>query len=114
MSQQVDLDAGAREFVDPPVLVTADHDITADPFSVGLGTYSAPPVTWLGANDPAVLLTHPTPQQVQVTVLIGDTVKPATGAYWLWVRMTDNPEILLERSPAGRVLVINSGTVTYT
>jgi hypothetical protein len=114
MSQTINIDAGDREYVDPPLLVTADHDISSDTVSVGLGTWSVAPTTWLASSDPAALVTHPTTSSVQATLLIGGTVRPAAGVYWLYVRIVDQSETLIERSPYRRIVVTNTGSVTYT
>lgn len=112
MSQYINIDAGEVEYCDPPILITADHDISGDTVQMGLGGYTTPPDTWIDSTDPAVLLTRPTPQQVQATLLIGDTIRPAGGTWWLYLRIVDTPEQLNEKS-FSRVVVTNSGTVTY-
>lgn len=115
MPQSINIDSGGREYVDPPLLLTADHDITADTFEVGLAKYSTWPTTWLPSSNAAVLLTRPGTTQAQITLLIGNTIKPASGDYWLCCRMTDvGGEVLLERSIYRRVTVVNTGTVNYT
>lgn len=113
MSQEVNIDAAEVEYCDPPILITADHDITADTIQVGLGSFTTPPVTWIDSSDPSVLINRPTPEQVQVTLLIGDTIRPATGDYWLYARVTDQPEDLIEKGVYRRVHIINTGSVTY-
>lgn len=113
MSQLIDLDGGFRKYVDPPALITADHDISADAIEVGLGGYDVSPTQWLPGSDPAVLVTHPSADQVQVTVLVGDTIRPAGGTYWLHARLTDTPEIVGGVFKQTRVIVVNTGTITY-
>jgi hypothetical protein len=115
MAQIVNIDSGEKEYVDPPQLITATSDISADTFEVGLGSYSTPPTTWLASANAAVLLTRPATTQAQISLLIGNTIKPASGSYWLWTRMTDvGGEVLLEKSVYQRVTVVNTGTVNYT
>jgi hypothetical protein len=113
MSQLIDLDGGFRKFIDPPALITADHDISADSIEVGLGGYVTGPGQWLADSDPAVLVTRPSADQIQVTVLVGDTIRPASGSFWLWARLTDSPEIVGGPFRQTRVIVVNTGTITY-
>lgn len=115
MAQTINLDAGEREYVDPPQLITANSDISADTIEIGLGSYSTPPTTWLASSNAAVLMTRPATTQIQITMLIGNTIRPAAGTYWMWTRLTDvGGEVLLGKSVYRRITVTNSGAVNYT
>lgn len=115
MAQTVNIDSGEKEYVDPPQLITATSDISTDTIEIGLGSYSTPPATWLASGNADVLLTRPASTQIQITMRIGNTIKPAAGSYWLWTRLTDTGgEVLLEKSVYQRVTVVNTGTVNYT
>jgi hypothetical protein len=115
MPQTVNIDAGEREYVDPPQLITATSDISTDTVEIGLGSWSTVPATWLPSSNAAVLLTRPATTQIQVTMLVGNTIRPASGDYWLYTRLTDTGgEVLIQKSTYRRVTVVNTGTVNYT
>lgn len=113
MPQSIDIDAGEIEYVDPPMVITANADISGDRMFLGLGSYYGKPTTWIPSTDPAVLLTQLTPSQVQATLLVGGTVKPAGGRYWLYAKLEDNPEIIEPRFDTRSIQVVYTGTPTY-
>lgn len=92
MTQEINTSqaAGGREYT-WATTITADHDIHADTVQVSLGSY-AEPGTWVApSTDPA----QSNPNQRVVSLLIDNEIAP--GDYWLWVRITDSPEIVPRR-----------------
>lgn len=99
VGQTIDVSAGAVEYT-YPVTITASPkadglpvDISADLVQVSLGGFSEPG-SWVNAD----LTEHPTTAQAVVQLLVGGTLKPAVGTYWLWVKVTDSPEVIPRRS----------------
>lgn len=91
--QTIDLTAGAIEYTWPLTLIeTTGKDITADTIQLSLGGYEAP-ATWQAPDTD----TAPVVSQRVVQLLVGDTLTPAPGAYWLWSQIVDNPEIVPRR-----------------
>ena len=111
LPQIINFDQSEQEYGDPPLLLTADHDITGDSIEVGFGDWDSVD-QWVPASDPDVLVTQVTSQSVQATILFGRTYRPAAGDYWMRVRLTDSPEVLVAKSTYQRVRIINTGTVT--
>lgn len=107
----INFDDGAIEYIDPPVLLTADHDISTDTIEVGLGGWDSVD-EWIPSSDPDVLTSRPLNQSVQATLLLGGDRRPAEGDYWLRVRLTDNPEVVPAKS-VERVRILNSGVVNW-
>lgn len=82
--------AGAIEYT-WPTTITADHDIHSDTVQVSLGT-AAEPGSWVA---PTI---DPPQNDVKtrvVKLLVNNSTEP--GTYWLWVRLTDNPEVVPRR-----------------
>lgn len=88
--------AGAVEYT-WPTTITADHDISADTVQVSLGSYSEP-ASWV-TPDVDDAQTDVNTRVVQK--LVTSAVNP--GTYYLWVRLTDNPEVVPRR---GHKLVV--------
>lgn len=107
MTQIVDIDAGGIELTLPIFFTdTKMSDITDDQVEVSLGTYAAP-TDWVTPDS----ITRPTDDSVSAQLLIGGDLKPAAGDYWVWMRLTDDPERIPRRG-INRVRVVNSGDVT--
>jgi hypothetical protein len=87
VTQTVFVSAGAAKYVGAKISDKNGDDISADPVSMSLGTYTTPG-TWV---TPSV----DTPQTDTSTRIVKLLVNSSTplGAYYLWVRITDNPEI---------------------
>lgn len=100
--QTIPLSAGAVEYTLPRT-ISSSTDLTGDTVDVSLGTFDAPGA-WV---SPDVRTTSSAGGVFTVTVklLIGTTLRPGAGDYWLWVRLHDAPEVLPERTP-GRIRII--------
>lgn len=92
MTQTVLVTDAAIEYTWPTTLTElAGADISGDAVAIGLGTWTDPPAVW--ADNPVI--THPTPSSVTVQMLIDSSIAP--GTYYVWVRVTDSPEIVPRR-----------------
>jgi hypothetical protein len=80
--------AGAEKYVGGTVTELTGKDISAATFQIALGSIAAPPTTW---SVPDVSVAGTTAAQRVVKLLVTNTTPP--GTYWVWVRVTDNPEI---------------------
>lgn len=70
------------------------RDISADTVRLSLGSVAHPGGTWLTPDlDPA----QSVKSQRVVQLLIGSTLKPASGDYVLWSKVTDGPEVVVRR-----------------
>ena len=79
--------AGGIEYASALVTETTGLDITNDTFVVGLSTdQNTPPPSWQVPDVQQNVGTN-----VRVKMLIQGQ---APGTYWLWVKVTDNPEII--------------------
>lgn len=95
MSEQtIDLTAGAVEYTWPLTIIeSTGKDISADTVQLSLGSYTEP-ATWQAPDlDPAQTVAS----QRVVQLLVGDTLKPALGSYYLWSQILDDPEIVPRR-----------------
>lgn len=94
--QTIDLRAGSGgvEYT-WPLILTEDNgkDISSDTVQLSLGSYTAPGTWRTPSTDPA----QTTHSQRIVQLLVGTTLTPAAGNYWLWSRITDTPEIVPRR-----------------
>lgn len=92
MPQTVAVSQGAIEYTWPTTITATDgDDITGDTVAVSLGTYTAP-----GAWQAPDTITHPTPSSVVVQILVGAATP--TGSYYLWVKVSDSPEVVPRRA----------------
>lgn len=90
MSQTVNVTAGATEYTWPLTLTEVNGvDISADTVQISLGSYDQP------GDWTAPVADHPTTSSVTVKLLIDDSVD--VGEYWVWVKITDSPEIVPRR-----------------
>jgi len=128
--QSIDLSAGAVEFTYPRTITeTSGEDISGDPVEVSLGSWTEPgewvtpdrltrgTITVLEyrtstgktphGQDGAALADDVLLHWVAVQLMIGDSVKPADGDYWLWTRISPSPEVVPRRT-SGRITIINS------
>lgn len=97
---------GAKLYTWPGVFTSGLHDLTGDLMEVSLGTEDAPG-TWVPSTDPKVLASYTAPNALgestaSVELLVDSATAP--GFYWVWVRLTDHPEVVPE--VVGRVQVI--------
>lgn len=91
---------GAVEYVTGRVTERDGKDLSAAGFEVGLGGSDTPPVVWSEAS--AVSVDGAT---AHVSMLVGAGTALVDRAY-LWVRVTDAPEVLPRRCEGGTVTVI--------
>lgn len=105
--QTIDLTAGAVEMTLPRTITeTSGEDISNDPVVVSLGSWTEPGA-WVtpdrltrGTTEVGDVLQH----WVVVQLLIGGTLKPQVGDYWLWTKITDDPEVVPRRT-SGRITI---------
>lgn len=91
MKQIIHVSAGAAEHTWPTTLTeTTGKDISADQVQISLGTADAPG-TWSSPD----LLDRPTTASVTAAKLVTNAVAP--GTYFVWVKLTDDPEIVPRR-----------------
>lgn len=104
-NQTIDLTLGEVRYTFPRTVTAAPRpdgtptDITTDQVLVALGT-SRQPGAWIAPD----VIEHSSPSTVVVQLLVGGTLKPDPGTYRLWVKISDDPEIVPLLSPD--VLVI--------
>ena len=92
--QTIAVSLGAVEYTWPLTITEATgKDISADTVRLALGGYTAPG-TW---QAPDVDTPQAVKSQRVVQMLIGSTLKPTAGDYWLWFQITDTPEIAPRR-----------------
>jgi hypothetical protein len=91
VSRTIRSSTGGTKYLSAVVTETTGKTITSDTFQVALTLEGANPVTW---QSPDVTQTVTT-SSVRVKLLVGatGTLNPAAGAYYLWVKVTDTPEI---------------------
>lgn len=90
-TQTIAVSNGATEYTWPvTVTETTGKDISGDTVQVSLGTYGAPG-TWTSG-----VLTRPTASSATVKLLVTNTVTP--GTYYVWVKVSDSPEIVPRRA----------------
>ena len=83
----INVTAGGIEYASALITDTTGQDLTAATFQVGLGTNSrTAPAAWQAPDVQESVGTN-----VRVKLLI-DGITP--GRYWLWVKITDTPEII--------------------
>lgn len=88
-----------------PRTLKSSTDITADTVDVALGTLTEPGI-WQ-APDSRNTTSDPVKgvYTVAVAMLIGGTVKPAAGDYWLWVRLHDGTQVI-PAITTGRIRIV--------
>lgn len=91
MSLDVIISSGAAVYVGGTVTETTGKDISADTFMISLGS-DQNPGTWL---TPDVSIAGTSNAQRIVKLLVSPTVPAnlAKGTYWVWVKISDSPEI---------------------
>jgi hypothetical protein len=94
--------AGAAVMVGGTVTEKTLKNISAATFEVVLGSETTPGTTWLTPNVSVQGPDGPHTRVVQLLVNSGNTSK---GVYYLWVRVTDTPEILPLRFPNYQIVV---------
>lgn len=89
-TQTIAVSLGAVEYTWPVTITeTNGKNITGDTVQISLGTYDAPG-TWQ-----AGVVQRPGNSTAVIQLLINNTV--AAGSYWVWVKVTDSPEIVPRR-----------------
>jgi hypothetical protein len=82
----IDTTHGEAEYVVGQVTEKYGKDLTSSTFTVGLGTSTTPPASWVTPGYTTV-----TGPKANVALLVnGSTAKGSD--QWLWVRVVDNPE----------------------
>jgi hypothetical protein len=93
-TQTIELSAGAVERTFPVTITElTGKDISGDPVWLSLGTETLPGA-WV---SPDVDIPQSVKSQRVVQLLVGGVVNPGPGVYWLWSKVTDNPEIVPRR-----------------
>lgn len=87
MPQTINVTAGAARYVGGTITETTGKDISADAVQICLGTASAPG-TW---GTPDVKSVSTDKASVTVKLLVDSSV--TTGTYYVWVKITDTPEV---------------------
>jgi hypothetical protein len=80
--------AGEKQYVGGTVTELTGKDISAATFQIALGDIAIPPTTW---STPDVSVAGASAAQRVVKLLASSTTAP--GTYWVWVRISDNPEV---------------------
>lgn len=92
--QIIDLTNGGCEYTYPLTITeNTGKDISADVIVISLGSPTAPG-TW---QAPDVDPPQANKAQRVVQMLVGATLKPISGTYWLWTKVTDAPETVPRR-----------------
>ena len=116
--QTVSFDVGEREWVpNRPLVMTATIDIPTVTVALGLGGYdekTEAPTTWVTAPNAAVQTDKPSTKSVEGQMFLGDTIRPAAGDWWVYMRVTlPSGEEVVGRYRYERVRIVNSGIVNY-
>jgi hypothetical protein len=92
---------GAKEYAANKVTEANGVDLETATFTVGLGLYATPPATWQAPNAQEVSGSTAT-----VKLLVDDVAQVSAKAQYLWVKVTDNPEVILLRAgvPVGAAI----------
>jgi hypothetical protein len=99
MPRVINVTAGEKEYV--TAVLTGD-DLTGATFSVGLSTSTVtPPGSWTAAD-----LVNSTPTETRVSMLVQGAPMANAARQFLWVRVTDIPEILYLVDPKGVLQVV--------
>lgn len=88
---KINVTQGAKEYVGAKVTDTAGADLSGATFEVALGDYQTPPTTWQTPDGLSV------DDAVATVRLLVDNVDQI-GKGYLWVKVTDNPEVILLRT----------------
>ena len=101
MSQTINLTGGAVEYTFPLTITeVTGKDISANVIQLSLGTDTAVGVWYAPDTDVTQAVTY----QRVVQLLVGMTLAPAVGVYWLWSKVTDAPETVPRRH--GKVTIL--------
>lgn len=93
MTQRINLTAGATEYTWPVTITeTNGADISGGLVQIALGSYTDP-----GPWRIPDVITRPTPSSATVKMLLGNGA-PTAGTYYVWVRVTDTPEVVPRRA----------------
>lgn len=102
-TQTIYVSDGAVEYTWPVTITeTTGKDISAVGVELSLGTYTAPGTWQAPDTDPP----QATKSQRVVQLLVGGTLKPAPGRYYLWTRSADTPEIVEHRVDTSPITIV--------
>lgn len=100
MSDPIYVSKGMAEYVGGKITEKSHKDITAVTIQLALAGPDEPPATgWVDPNVDNALNTYTR----EVKMLINGS--QAVGTFWLWAKITDNPEIIPKRG--SQVIVVD-------
>lgn len=92
-TQQIEVTLGEVQYTWPVVITeTEGKDISTSTIEVSVSTDHRAPGTW---RTPDKDVSGPDNVRA-VQLLVDDTFEP--NSYWIWVRVTDNPEVVIMRA----------------
>lgn len=91
----IDVTRGEKEYVVGKVTEKNGRDLAEATFMVGLGKAALPPTTW---QAPDLLEVN---GAVAVVSLLVDEIAQIGDKQYLWVKVTDNPEVIFLRASSG-------------
>lgn len=94
MTREILKSTGATEQVGGTITEKNGKDLTSTTVEISLGS-ELRPGTW---TTPSVNILGPVNVR-KVTMLVGATPNTPKGEYWVWVKITDTPEIITRRFP---------------
>ena len=89
----IDCANGAVEYLVVDYQDAQHSNITADPVSISLGTYSTPGV-WHAAD---FVQSNGAVWKIRAGLLIGGALTYPAGTYWVWLKVTNSPSVLPRR-----------------
>lgn len=91
MKQIINVSLGAAEYTQPVTITESNGaNISGDSVQISLGSYNAPGA-WVNG-----VLTRPSISSATIKMLVDNSVSP--GVYYVWVKVTDTPEIAPRRA----------------
>lgn len=91
---------GEVEFLTAEITERYHADITGATFELGLGTHE-PPTAWQVAD----VVEFPEPWLAHASLLVNNTFDLGPGQ-WLWYKVSDLPEVLLDRITDAHITLI--------
>jgi len=92
-TQQIEVSLGEVQYTWPVVITeTENKDISASQIEVSISEDHRAPGTWLNPDKDVS-----GPDNVRTVQMLVDS-SYAPGSYWIWVKVTDNPEIVIMRA----------------
>lgn len=93
--------SGATEYVTVHIEEANGQDLSTCTWALGISaSQQTPPTTWTTPS----LAAYPSAGTADLSLLVPADTPP--GAYWLWVKDTDNPETLIRPCINQRISVI--------